>query len=72
MESVEEIEKAGLIFSGKSPDKKLMEVAELPKSEHPFFLGVQFHPEFKSSPLRSHPLFLEFVKMSKERSENKS
>ena len=68
---IAKLEKAGLIFSGKSPEGKLMEIAELPKSEHPFFLGAQFHPEFKSSPLKSHPLFFEFVKASKERSEKK-
>ncbi|HRY27786.1 MAG TPA: CTP synthase [Candidatus Moranbacteria bacterium] len=66
---IEILEKAGLIFSGISPDRKLMEIAELPKSEHPFFLGTQFHPEFKSTPLKSHPLFFEFVKAAKERSE---
>ena len=68
---IAKLEKAGLIFSGKSPEGKLMEIAELPKSEHPFFLGAQFHPEFKSSPLKSHPLFLEFVKAAKERSAKK-
>ena len=66
---IERIEKAGLVFSGESPDRKLMEIAELPKSVHPFFLGTQFHPEFKSTPLKSHPLFFEFVKAVKERSE---
>ena len=70
-EYIERIEKAGLIFSGKSPDRKLMEIAELSRSEHPFFLGTQFHPEFKSSPLKSHPLFFEFVKAAKERHESK-
>jgi len=39
-----------------------MEIAELPRSKHPFFLGTQFHPEFKSSPLHPHPLFVEFVR----------
>lgn len=68
---VERIEKAGLVFSGKSPNGVLMEIAELPKSKHPFFLGAQFHPEFKSSPLKSHPLFFEFVKASKERAKRK-
>lgn len=63
---IDRIEKGGLIFSGKSPDRKLMEIAELPKSTHPFFLGTQFHPEFKSSPLKSHPLFSEFVKACEE------
>src|SRR3989344_1920134 len=56
-----EIEKAGLVFSGVSPDGKLMEIAELPKSVHPFFLGTQFHPEFKARPLHPHPLFTAFV-----------
>ena len=63
---IKKMEKAGLIFSGTSPDKKLMEIAELPKSEHPFMLGSQFHPEFTSSPLHPNPLFDEFVKSIKE------
>ena len=57
-----EIEKAGLVFSGKSPNGKLMEIAELPKGVHPFFLGTQFHPEFLARPLDPHPLFTEFIK----------
>jgi CTP synthase len=64
---IKQIEKAGLVFSGKSPDGKLMEIAELPRTDHPFFLASQFHPEFKSSPLKSHPLFFEFVKAAKAR-----
>ncbi len=58
---VAEIENAGIIFSGKSPDGRLMELAELPKSVHPFFLGTQAHPEFKARPLHPHPLFSAFV-----------
>ncbi len=54
----------GMIFSGTSPDSALMEIAELPKSKHPFFLGAQFHPEFLARPLRPHPLFTEFVKVA--------
>ncbi|MBI2121016.1 MAG: CTP synthase [Parcubacteria group bacterium] len=61
-EYIAEIEKAGLIFSGTSPDGTLMEIAELPESEHPFFLGTQFHPELQARPLAPHPLFVEFVK----------
>lgn len=61
-EYIQPLEKAGLVFSGKSPNRKLMEIAELPRKNHPFFLGVQFHPEFTSSPIKSHPLFLEFIK----------
>lgn len=56
------LEKLGLVFSGMSPDGKLCEIAELPKSKHPFFLGAQFHPEFKARPLSPHPLFTAFVK----------
>ena len=63
---VEQLEKGGLVFSGKSKDGRLMEIAELPKSKHPFFLATQFHPEFKSTPLDSHPLFFEFIKASKK------
>jgi len=53
------LEKAGLKVAGTSPDGKLVEIVELP--EHKFFVGVQFHPEFKSRPLRPHPLFRDFV-----------
>ncbi|MBU3925741.1 CTP synthase [Patescibacteria group bacterium] len=59
---IENLEKGGLIFSGQSPDKRLMEIAELPREKHLFFLGTQFHPEFKSHPLNPHPLFREFIK----------
>ncbi len=60
-EYIEQIEKTGMVFSGKSPSGVLMEIAELPRSEHPFFLGTQFHPEFLSRPLSPHPLFLAFI-----------
>ncbi len=59
---VERLEKKGWTFSGTSPDRRLMEIAELPKKEHPFFLGTQFHPELTSRPIGSHPLFKAFVK----------
>lgn len=61
-EYIAELENAGLVFSGISPDKKLMEIAELPGKAHPFFLGTQFHPEFHARPLSPHPLFTGFVK----------
>lgn len=60
-EFIEQMEKAGLVFSGTSPDGMLMEFAELPKSIHPFFVGTQAHPEFKARPLHPHPLFTAFV-----------
>lgn len=59
---VEILQEKGLIFSGTSPDGRLMEIIELPKNKHPFFVASQFHPEFKSRPLDPHPLFREFVK----------
>lgn len=65
-EYVEQIEKAGLVFSGKSPSGKLMEIMELPESVHPFYLATQFHPEFQSAPLSPHPLFMSFVKAAKK------
>jgi CTP synthase len=64
---VKRLEKAGLVFSGVSPSRRLMEVAELPRTVHPFFLGSQFHPELKSRPLSPHPLFKEFVKAAAAR-----
>jgi CTP synthase len=57
---------AGLVLSGTSPDKRLVEVVEL--RDHPFFVGCQFHPEFKSRPLAPHPLFVRFVRAALERS----
>ena len=59
---VGDLEAQGLIFSGRSPDGQLMEIAELHKSKHPFFLGTQFHPEFLAHPLDPHPLFTSFIK----------
>ena len=59
----EKFEKKGLIFSGLSPDHKLPEIIEL--KNHPWFIGVQFHPEFKSRPLNPHPLFSSFIKAAK-------
>jgi CTP synthase len=52
---------AGLVFSGTSPDGHLVEFVELPRKEHPFFVGTQAHPELKSRPTRPHPLFAAFV-----------
>ena len=63
---VPELEKAGLTFTGKSPSGDLMEIAELPTTTHPFFLGVQFHPELQARPLVPHPLFTAFVRASYE------
>jgi len=62
------LEKKGLIFSGLSPDGSLPETIEL--ENHPWFIGVQFHPEFKSRPFAPHPLFSSFIKAAKINSEN--
>lgn len=58
----EQLEKAGLVISGTTPDEKLVEVVELKPEDHPWFVGVQFHPEFTSRPVKGHPLFNAFVK----------
>lgn len=66
----EVLQKAGLVLSGLSPDKRLVEAVEL--TERPFYMGVQFHPEFKSRPNRVHPLFFGFIKAAvKSRQEEK-
>jgi len=59
------VEEHGLVISGKTPDGKFVEIAELP--DHPWFVAVQYHPEFKSKPLSPHPLFRDFVRASWER-----
>ena len=59
----DKFENKGMIFSGLSPDNKLPEIIEL--KNHPWFVGVQFHPEFKSRPLAPHPLFSSFIKAAK-------
>ncbi len=55
-------EKNGLIISGTSPDNQIVEAIELPERLHPFFIGTQFHPEYKSSPSNPHPIFMGFIK----------
>jgi len=60
------LEKEGLVISGVSPDGKFVEMVELPRDQHPFFVGCQFHPEYKSKPLNPHPLFVSFVKAAHE------
>ncbi len=57
----ESLAAAGMVFSGQSPDGRLVEVAELDRTVHPFYLGTQYHPEFRSRPTRAHPLFAAFV-----------
>jgi CTP synthase len=60
------LEKTGLVFSGMSPDGQLPEIVEIP--DHPWFIGVQFHPELRSKPFDPHPLFTSFIKAAVEQS----
>jgi CTP synthase len=65
----DEFEKNGMVFSGISPDGKLIEIAEI--KDHPFMMGSQFHPEFLSRPMRPHPLFSGFIKAAKHKNGKK-
>ncbi|MFT7330949.1 MAG: CTP synthase [Roseivirga sp.] len=65
---LEQIVSAGMIATGKNPETNLVEVIEIP--EHPWFIGVQYHPEYKSTVLKPHPLFVDFVKAALEHSLN--
>jgi len=62
----QKLEADGLVFSGVSPDGKFVEMIELPREVHPWFVGCQFHPEYKSKPLNAHPLFASFVRAAHE------
>ena len=64
---IDQLEAAGLVFSGRAPDHPIMQVLELPPSVHPFFIGTQAHPEFLSRPLRPEPMFAGFIKAAKNR-----
>ena len=66
----QKLEKSGLRVSGTTPDGQLVEIVERP--DHPFFIGVQFHPEFQSRPTRPHPLFLGFVRAALKNSTRRS
>lgn len=70
-EYVPQLVSKGLVFSGKSPSGVLMEIAELPQKEHPFYLGCQFHPELQARPLSPHPLFNAFLEKAMQRAEFK-
>ncbi len=61
-EFTSQLEEKGLVFSGRSTVEHLAEIIELPKSVHPFFLGTQYHPEYRSRPLTPHPLFLTYIR----------
>ena len=65
----ERFQKADFVFSGQTPDGKLVEIIELPK--HPFFIASQFHPEFRSKPHQPHPLFKGFIAAALAQSEKR-
>jgi CTP synthase len=65
------LEAAGLVFSGTSPDGGLVEIVELPASTHPFYVGTQAHPEFRSRPTRAHPLFAGLVAAAAARADSR-
>jgi CTP synthase len=64
----EPLEEAGMVISGVSPDGRLVEMIELP--DHPWYIGVQFHPEFKSRPTAAHPLFRSYIAAAIECAES--
>lgn len=66
---LQDVKEAGMTLSGVSPNGKLVEIVEL--KDHPWFVGVQFHPEFKSRPNRPHPLFVDFIRASLDRGERR-
>ncbi|MBC18365.1 CTP synthetase [Pseudodesulfovibrio profundus] len=68
-EFIPQFEENGMVLSGTAPDESLMEIVELP--DHPWFLGCQFHPEFKSRPMDPHPLFRDFIKAAKKDKEKR-
>jgi CTP synthase len=67
-----QIADAGLLFSGMSPDRHLVEFVELPRDVHPYYVGTQAHPELRSRPNRAHPLFQGLVEAALERQEASS
>ena len=58
---LDQLQTAGLVISAITQREKLTEMVELPRAQHPWFVGVQFHPEFKSTPWDGHPLFISFI-----------
>ena len=69
---LKQLEDAGLIISAITQREKLTEIVELPRSVHPWFMGVQFHPEFKSTPWGGHPLFTSFIKAALDAQRSRS
>ena len=68
---VEQFEKAGLKISARTPSESLPEIAELPQGTHPWFFGVQFHPEFTSTPRDGHPLFISYIRAAMDKAASR-
>jgi CTP synthase len=64
---MDELKAKGLVVSGTSPNGDLVEIVEI--KDHPWYLGCQFHPEFKSKPMKPHPLFVDFIRASLKNSQ---
>ena len=69
---IDQLERNGLVFSGKAPNHQIMQILELPQSVHPYFIGTQAHPELTSRPLRPQPMFLGFIEAALKHSEKKA
>ncbi|MGD8883702.1 MAG: CTP synthetase, partial [Desulfobacterales bacterium] len=67
---LDRLKEKGMVISGTSPNGELVEIIEI--GDHPWFLGCQFHPEFKSRPMEPHPLFRDFIKASLENSQQQN
>ena len=68
---IERLETGGMIFSGKAPDYPIMQILELPRSVHPYFVGTQAHPEMQSRPTRPQPFFVGLVRAAMQRAEQR-
>ncbi len=66
-EFIDKLQECGLIFSGRAPEKRIMQILELPKSEHPYFIGTQYHAEFTSRPTKPNPIYFGLVKAAIEK-----
>jgi CTP synthase len=69
---LEQLQKAGLVISAITQREKLTEVVELPQDVHPWYVGVQFHPEFKSTPWDGHPLFISYIRAALQHKAQRS
>jgi len=66
---LDQLRAAGLVISALTQRERLTEIVELPQTAHPWYIGVQFHPEFKSTPWNGHPLFNDFIRAALEQQD---